>query len=118
MNNQILASIREAFPDEGDISISEPLRIREGGETEIYSFDVDYELEGQRRREPLILRIFPGQGAAEQATKEFEVMRQLHEADYPVPAVLQIGGEGSPIGKPFILMERIAVLEAEVCFVR
>jgi aminoglycoside phosphotransferase (APT) family kinase protein len=89
MSAQILASIRAAFPEAEDISISDPSRISEGWETEIYSFDVAYKLDGDRGHEPLILRIFPGHGAGRQATKEFEAMKRLHKAGYPVPAVLQ-----------------------------
>jgi len=108
MKKQITALTEIVFPDAQEITISEPLRISEGWETEIYSFDVDYESAGERHHESLILRIFPGQGVEQQAKKEFEAMRRLHQAGYPVPLVLHKGGEDSPFGKPFILMERIA----------
>lgn len=107
MNDQILAAIAPVFPDAEQISIDEPTRISEGWETEIYSFDVLFESGGEHRRELLILRIFPGQGAGPQAAMEFNAMKRLHGVGYPVPAVLLVGGEDSPFGKPFILMERI-----------
>lgn len=110
MKKQIQACIRVAFPNADDKSttIGEPSRISEGWETEIYSFDVDYESAGERRHEPLILRIFPGQGTGPQAAIEYGAMKRLHRAGYPVPLVLHQRGEDSLFGKPFILMERIA----------
>ena len=113
MNEQILACARMAFPEAQDLTTSDPVRISEGWETEIYSFDIAYKLSGSPQSESpilrtLILRIFPGQGSGRQAVKEFVAMKRLYQAGYPVPLVLQHGGEDSPFGKPFILMERIA----------
>ena len=107
MNEQTLACARTAFPKAQDLTISDPSRISEGWETEIYSFDADYHSEKKTFHRPLILRIFPGQGTGRQAIKEFEAMNRLHRAGYPVPLVLHQGGEDSPFGKSFILMERI-----------
>jgi len=42
MKEQILAIVKTAFPEAQDLTISEPSRISEGWETEIYSFDVAY----------------------------------------------------------------------------
>ena len=92
MKERIKAVIKKAFPDAKEIAISEPVRISEGWETEIYSFDVNYKSASKRRRERLILRIFPGQGAKRQAAKEFDAIRRLHQAGYPVPYVLHQGG--------------------------
>jgi len=108
MKEKILAIVKTAFPEAQDLTISEPSRISEGWETEIYSFDVAYKADGEPRRELLILRIFPGQGTGPQAVKEFNAMKRLFLAGYPVPLVLHQGGEDSPFGKPFILMERIS----------
>ena len=114
MKEQILACARTAFSEAQDLTISDPVRISEGWETEIYSFDFAYKADGEPRRELLILRIFPGQGTGPQAVKEFNAMKRLFLAGYPVPLVLHQGGEDSPFGKPFILMERITLIKQQM----
>ena len=82
-------------------------RVGAGWETEIYSFDIEYWLAAQVRRKGLVVRLYPGDGASAKAAHEFRGMRQLYDSGYPVPRVLALEGDGSPLGRPFILMERI-----------
>ena len=107
MKEQIQAFVKESFVEAQNVTVNEPSQISEGWETEIYSFDVAYKMAGDRRHEELILRLFPGDGAEEQAAKEFRAMSVLHQAGYPVPLVLYQGGADSQFGKPYIVMERV-----------
>jgi aminoglycoside phosphotransferase (APT) family kinase protein len=93
-----------AFPAWQDVRVGELASISEGWESDIYSFDLEH---GARAREGLILRIYPGDDAREKSAREFQGMRRLHQAGYPVPEVLVLERDRSPFGKPFVIMERI-----------
>ncbi len=107
MQQQIKAYYQATFADKQNIQVSDPRRIADGWETEIFSFEIDYFLNGEPIHENIIMRIFPSNDAHEKSTKEFSVMRQLYAVGYPVPQVYHLEQENSPWGKPFILMERI-----------
>lgn len=95
------------FPSRENIRISDLARISDGWENEIYSFTIEYEEATERKREDLILRIYPGDDAPEKSAREFNAMKQLHEIDFPVAKVLLWELDSSPFGKPFIIMEKI-----------
>lgn len=96
-----------AFPDRQEVRVSNLARIGAGWETEIHSFDIEYQLATQSRREGVVVRLYPGNGAAAKAAHEFRSMRQLYDSGYPVPRALALVGDSAPLGRPFILMERI-----------
>jgi aminoglycoside phosphotransferase (APT) family kinase protein len=87
--------------------VREGTKISAGWESEMYSFDVEYGPTGQRQREELILRIYPGDDAHPKSAREFHGMSQLYKAGYPVPQVLVLEREDSPFSQPFVIMERI-----------
>ena len=89
------------------VRVGRVARVGAGWETEIYSFDVESRPAAQVRREGLIVRLYPGDGASAKAAHEFQGMRQLHDSGYPVPRVFALEGDSAPLGRPFILMERI-----------
>ena len=111
MQNLLQAYYVRAFPAKQGVRVSNLVSITSTGwETDIYSFDVEHGPVGERKREELILRIYPGDTdvlARSKSAHEFYGMSQLHEAGYPVPQVLVLGRENSPFGKPFVIMERI-----------
>ncbi len=82
-------------------------RISDGWESELYTLDIEYGPQGGRQRVGLVLRLYPGEGAARKAEHEFNGMRKLHQAGYPVPWVHHLALADSPLGQPFILMDRI-----------
>jgi aminoglycoside phosphotransferase (APT) family kinase protein len=90
-----------------EININEFYKLSSGWETEIYSFDIDYQLRNNKRQENLILRTFPGTGGKETSRYEFEIMRNLAKNNYPVPKVLHLATEEEILGYPFIIMERL-----------
>ena len=107
MQQQIKAYYQATFADKQNIQVSDPMRIADGWETEIFSFEIDYFLNGEPIHENIIMRMFPSNDAYEKSAKEFSVMRQLYAVGYPVPQVYHLEQENSTWGKPFILMERI-----------
>jgi len=107
MQRRLQAYCVQAFPDRQQVRIGSLARIGAGWETEIHSFDLEYRLAEQVRREGVIVRLYPGDGASAKAAHEFRSMRQLYDSGYPVPRVLALEGDSAPLGSPFILMERI-----------
>ena len=88
MQDHLQACYARAFPDKQGAQVSDLVNISAGWESEIYAFDVEHGPPNQRRREGLILRIYPGGDAQAKSVREFRGMSQLHEAGYPVPRVL------------------------------
>ena len=107
MQARLQAYYARAFPAREGVRVSDLVSISAGWESEMYSFDVEYGPAGERRREELVLRIYPGVGAQRKAAHEFHGMGQLYKAGYPVPRVLVLEPHSSPFGKPFVIMERI-----------
>ena len=95
------------FPDNEFIHVDNLHRIGDGWETEIYAFDVESRQAGERAREELILRIYPGAGGAFESAREFKGMRSLYKSGYPVPRVHLQAGKDSPFEYPFVIMDRI-----------
>ena len=107
MQSRLQAYYAHAFPARQGVRVSDLASITAGWESEMYSFDVGYGPAGERQREELILRIYPGDDAHSKSAREFRGMSQLHKAGYPVPKVLVLERENSPFGKPFVIMKRI-----------
>jgi aminoglycoside phosphotransferase (APT) family kinase protein len=107
MQNHLQAYYARAFPGKQRVQINDLVNINAGWESDVYSFDVEHGPPDQRRREELILRVYPGDDAQVKSMREFQGMKRLYEAGYPVPQVLFLECEDSPFGRPFVIMERI-----------
>lgn len=106
MQSQLQVYAEHGLPQWPAPRVGPLTRITDGWESELYRFDLEHGLE-TRHRVGLVLRLYPGDGAAGKAQHEFTGMQRLHWAGYPVPAVHHLALEDSPLGKPFMLMERI-----------
>jgi len=95
------------FPATQGVRVNDVTSISAGWESEMYSFAVEYGPVGERQREELILRVYPGDDAYDKSAHEFQGMSQLYKAGYPVPQVLVLEREDSPLGQPFVIMEKI-----------
>ncbi len=96
-----------AFPTKSGLQVQELVNITDGWESEIYSFVAEYGPKTGRLRQELVLRLYSGENAHTKAAHEFHSMSQLRRAGYPVPQVFLAERKHSPLGKPFIIMERI-----------
>jgi aminoglycoside phosphotransferase (APT) family kinase protein len=90
-----------------NVQIHDLGQISDGWENEVYAFAVETGQANDRARKDLILRIYPGSDAPQKSVHEFNVMKQLYAAGYPVPQVLLLERDGALFGKPFVIMERI-----------
>jgi aminoglycoside phosphotransferase (APT) family kinase protein len=107
MRSRLETYYARAYPARHQIRITRLDNITTGWETEIYSFDVEYEVAGARRSDALIMRVYPGADAGARAAREFQNLRELHATGYPVPRVMWLESEPSRLARPFVLMERI-----------
>ena len=107
MQRRLQAYYARAFPARQGVQVSDLASISAGWESDMYSFAAEHGPAGKRRREELILRIYPGDDAHDKSAREFHGMSQLHKAGYPVPQVLILERGNSPFGKPFVIMEKI-----------
>jgi aminoglycoside phosphotransferase (APT) family kinase protein len=108
MQSCLQAYYARAFPVKQGLQVRDLVSITAGWESEMHAFDVEYGPAEDRRREALVLRLYPGDDAHAKSAHEFQSMRQLHKSGYPVPQVHILERAHSPFGKPFVIMERIA----------
>ena len=101
-------SVKKAYPNRQDLRVSDLCRIADGWECDVYAFTVASREAGEPRHDNLILRLYQGDRGAAKASTEFEAMRGLRDAGYPVPQVHFLETDPSQLGKSFIIMERIA----------
>lgn len=108
MDDQLAATLleycRRTLPDRAGSRVSNLVRIADGWECDVYALGLEG---GDQARDNLILRIYQGGQAGEKAGAEFRAMEKLRQAGYPVPRVYALAVEDSPLGKPFVLMEKI-----------
>ena len=81
--------------------------INMGWETELFTFESNFQEGDAKGHEDLVLRVFSGDNAATKSSKEFYLMKRLDETGYPVPPVYYLETSGGVIGKPFLIMKRI-----------
>ncbi len=103
----LLDTCARAFPDRRIAGISGVTDLSTGWESELHAFVLEWGTGADRRRDGLVLRLYPGDGGAAKSAHEFRSMRRLRGAGYPVPEVFALEQGDVPFGKPFILMEKI-----------
>jgi aminoglycoside phosphotransferase (APT) family kinase protein len=104
---QLETYLRSRLPDSSRITVNKLVEITDGWETEIYSFDVGSDRDEERTGEKLVIRMYSGPRAVYKARKEYNLLKRLQTAGYPVPKVNLIEEDPEHIGRPFILMQRI-----------
>ena len=91
----------------GCVEVSALTAMQGGWESDLYAVSAVVGPDAERRRQEWVLRLYHGDGAAQKAEHEFGALRSLHAAGYPVPQVLMLEAGESPLGRPFVIMERI-----------
>jgi aminoglycoside phosphotransferase (APT) family kinase protein len=99
--------LQSAFPERQGIQIEHIEDLTTGWESTIYALNLTFQKDGQRMQDEIVLRIYPGDYAAEKSRHEFQGMQLLHQAGYPVPRVHLIEENPTSIGKAFMLLDRI-----------
>ncbi len=99
--------LQKQYPLRKNLRVLNLVDITSGWETEIRSFDLEWEESNGIIVDSLVIRIFPGKGVDDKARKEYTFMKKLRNVNYPVPTVHLLETDSSIIGHPFIIMERI-----------
>lgn len=81
--------------------------LSQGWESDIYAFQVQWDESGRLKQEDLVLRVYPGGDAYTKSAGEYQALTLLHRLGYPVPRVDCLERDASPLGMPFLIMERI-----------
>ena len=97
----------QGYPDRVDQRVVRLTRIKEGWESDVYSFRMLYGPARKRRFEDLILRIYPGDDALPKSSREYRSMSLLNRVGYPVPQVYRLDTSSAFFAKPFMIMEKI-----------
>ncbi|OGO60243.1 MAG: hypothetical protein A2032_01680 [Chloroflexi bacterium RBG_19FT_COMBO_49_13] len=98
--------IKEKFSDLESLSIAGLEKLPDGWESDNYLLTVEYGSVTQTRVS-WVWRIYSGVGSQAKAVWEFNSLERLRGAGYPVPRVILLEAEHSPIDRPFIIMEYI-----------
>jgi len=107
LQDLLLGYLKSQQPQGSRTELLNMTRISNGWETDVHYFTVRSQRDGKLRREDLILRLYPGDGASEKAAREFHAMAKLYHIGYPVPKVHYLGTDRSAFGKPFVIMDKI-----------
>ena len=99
--------LKNRMTDRKNLLVTEFIEITDGWETEIYAFSIQSGADDTTSTEKLVLRLYAGPWAKYKARKEFSLLKRLYEVGYPVPKVSLIEVDSAPLGRPFIVMERI-----------
>jgi aminoglycoside phosphotransferase (APT) family kinase protein len=91
----------------GGSRVSEVTLLGSGFETDVFAFSLAAAGGGSEEGQDLVLRVYAGEGASDKSAREFAAMGRLREAGYPVPRVLALQRDPWPLGRPFVIMERI-----------
>jgi aminoglycoside phosphotransferase (APT) family kinase protein len=107
LETRVQSCCARIFPGKQDACIKDLVSIASGWEHEMYAFDLEHGPTGERHRDALVLRIYPGDYAEAKSEREFYGMRKLYEAGYPVPYVYALEPAGASFSQPAVIMERI-----------
>jgi len=104
---QILETyLKNRFSNKPALTILRLDKIADGWESDNHVLTVEYG-EGHRTQEDWVWRIYSGEGSQGKAAREFNSLKKLFAAGYPVPQVFLLEIEHSPVDRPFIIMEYI-----------
>ncbi|MBI5934830.1 MAG: phosphotransferase family protein [Chloroflexi bacterium] len=98
--------LKAKFSDKTALSITRVNKLADGWESDNHFLTVEYG-DMPRTREDWVWRIYSGAGSQEKAAREFQSMKKLHDAGYPVPSVFLLETGHSLFDRPFIIMEFI-----------
>jgi aminoglycoside phosphotransferase (APT) family kinase protein len=98
---RLQAYLAEKYPG----SLTSDLKFLVSGfESDVYTFAL--QLPGGQPG-MYVLRMYPGEGAVLKMTRESRGLDLLHQAGYPVPAMLIYEADPAILGKPFTILEKL-----------
>jgi aminoglycoside phosphotransferase (APT) family kinase protein len=107
LHNRLQQVIETSFPELANPQVKDLVCINSGWESDVYTFRIDHGKNGAGELRDMVLRLYPGGYASVKAREEYKALTLLRSMNYPVPEVYRLDASGDPLGKPYILMERI-----------
>ena len=108
MSDQILSGLQSYYERiSPGTHVSQVTSINAGWESDVYTFVLESGTQTMPLRQELVLRIYQGSAGYNKAAAEFDGMRWLRQAGYPVPDVFLMERDASPFGQPFMVMEKV-----------
>ena len=106
--DQVTAYLGTKMPDARDLEVTGLERKSGGASRETWGFAAHWTQDGRACGGEFILRRDPTGGLLESdRAREFTVLQALHGSGIPVPRTYWLELEGSPLQRPFFIMERI-----------
>ena len=90
-----------------DFHIFDFVPLEGGRQHKMYSFTILKIENGKKYKQPLVLRLYDGNIAIENAEYEYRIMEKLRTSVVPVPRVFILEKDKNYIGSPFIVMGKI-----------
>ncbi|MHA2359871.1 MAG: phosphotransferase [Candidatus Thorarchaeota archaeon] len=103
----LLSYLQKFYSDRISLRLDGYKDITSGWETQIFSFDLEWSTKRGKMQEGLIVRVYSPDVGEVKAERESTVMTQLSRIGYPVPKIHVTETDGSILGNPFIIMDRI-----------
>jgi aminoglycoside phosphotransferase (APT) family kinase protein len=103
----IAVLLAQRFPKRSAMEIVDVAEIGDGWETDVFAISTQFKVDGRSFTEDFILRSFQGIDASFNTRREAQVMMKARALNIPVPRVEFYVTENSPVGPPFILMEKV-----------
>ncbi len=91
--------------DKEPLSIARLEKLRDGWESDNYVFALESGVASASA--DWVWRIYSGVGSRAKAAREFAAMERLSAAGYPVPRVILLETDQSPVDRPFVIMEYV-----------
>ena len=105
---RIPSALLEAHPSWEELRVSYVASLPSTGwESDLFTCTVKYIEDCTRKHHDLIIKAYLGESALGKARNEYEGMKQLNAAGYPVPEVFAFDPGDPPGVKPFVVMERV-----------
>ncbi len=107
-NPRLTEYLKRKMPHAADLRIINLLRIPGGSSRETYSFDVEWNENGQRHLRPMIGRRDPTGGLLKsEREREYKVVDAMYRAGMKIPEPLFLELDSSVMDRPFFIMHRM-----------
>lgn len=108
---RLTAWLRTQLPDCDDVRVEGLDRVSFGHSAEMLLLSVVTERHGRQARQDVVLRLRPRPPALLEPydlPRQFRILRALHDTAVRVPRALWLEETGEVLGRPFLVMERVA----------
>lgn len=108
LQSQLTDYARTLLPPGVDARTADFARIAINPHSEVYRFALNYDEAGLERSQTFVIKLYANTpDGMDRALKERHALFHLRGAHYPVPGVLAMEIEDSPLERPFVIMEHI-----------